>query len=289
MHARIVTLLLAFVLAACLVGSAQGTGAWLDSNDVQIHYVDGGQGPPVVLVHGFTHSIARDWEATGAIAGIEKAGYRVIAMDCRGHGDSGKPHEPSQYGLEMVQDVIRLMDYLHIERAHIVGYSMGGGIANQLLVNHPERVLTVTLIGAGWEGEDVQSFRAEMQAMADGLAKRDASALYRFVLPGQPLTDAQLAALNIALFERNDPDVLAAIMKGNEPLYQVSAASLRGATLPVLAIVGDQDPHNREGVHRMATVVKGLQVVELPGVTHAGSVKPSIEHIIKFLDQHRGN
>jgi pimeloyl-ACP methyl ester carboxylesterase len=291
MRARLVTLLFVCLPAACLVSSAQNNSASLDSNGVQIHYVDSGQGTPVVLIHGFSHSIARDWEAPGAVAAIGKAGYRVIAIDCRGHGESGKPREPSQYGMEMVQDVIRLLDHLHITRAHIVGYSMGGGIANQLLLNHPERVLSVTLIGSGWqgEGEDWHSFSAEMQAMAEGFAKRDASVFYRRLLPGQSVTDAQIAALNASLFEQNDPAVLAAILKGMQPIYQLSAASLRATRVPVLAIVGAQDPANREGVHRMATVVPGLQVLELPGVTHGGSVKPSIEPMIKFLKQHSSN
>ena len=54
------------------------------------------------------------------------AGYRVIALDCRGHGQSGKPQDPGQYGLEMVRDVVRLLDHLNVERAHVVGYAMGG-------------------------------------------------------------------------------------------------------------------------------------------------------------------
>src|SRR6266542_760882 len=110
---------IAFVLAAT-PALAQQTGlASFDSNGVQIRYVDKGRGAPVVLLHGFTGSYARHWEAPGVIAALQAAGYRVIAMDCRGHGQSGKPTEPSQYGLEMVQDVLRLLDHLHVERAHV--------------------------------------------------------------------------------------------------------------------------------------------------------------------------
>src|SRR6185503_733917 len=93
---------------------------------------------------------------------LEKAGYRVVAMDCRGHGQSGKPHDPGQYGLEMVRDVVRLLDHMQITRAHIVGYSMGGSIATQLLVKHPDRLRTVTLLGAGWAGEDLAAANAQM-------------------------------------------------------------------------------------------------------------------------------
>src|SRR5204863_10119417 len=134
---------------------------------VQIQYVDKGRGAPVVLLHGFTGSYARHWEAPGVLDAVESAGYRVIAMDCRGHGQSGKPHEVAKYGLEMVEDVIRLLDHLHIDRAHVVGYSMGGAIANQLLVRYPARLRSVTLLGAGWEGGDLQPITSFMTSMAD--------------------------------------------------------------------------------------------------------------------------
>jgi pimeloyl-ACP methyl ester carboxylesterase len=152
-----------FTVVACLAivapARAQQAAQSFDSNGVQIQYVDKGRGAPVVLLHGFTGSYARHWEAPGVIGALESAGYRVIAMDCRGHGQSGKPHDAGQYGLEMVQDVLRLLDHLHIDRAHIVGYSMGGWIAAQMLVRYPSRVRTVTLLGAGWEGGDTATIR----------------------------------------------------------------------------------------------------------------------------------
>src|SRR4030095_6015631 len=135
---------------------AQQATQSFDSNGVQIQYLDKGRGAPVVLLHGFTGSFRRHWEAPGVIGALETAGYRVIAMDCRGHGESGKPHDPALYGLEMAGGVIRLLDHLKITRAHLAAYSMGAAIANQLLIKHSSRLITVTLLGAGWEGEDLQ-------------------------------------------------------------------------------------------------------------------------------------
>src|SRR5262249_27817382 len=127
--------LIALVLASPNVARAQAApGDFFDSNGVRIHYVDSGRGEPVVLIHGFTGTYDRHWRAPGVTEALESAGYRAIGIDCRGHGESGKPSEPAQYGLEMVGDVVRLLDHLKIDRAHIVGYSMGGWIANQLLV-----------------------------------------------------------------------------------------------------------------------------------------------------------
>jgi pimeloyl-ACP methyl ester carboxylesterase len=260
-----------------------------DSSGIQIHYVEKGRGAPVVLLHGFTGSAARHWEAPGVISALETAGYRVIAMDCRGHGESGKPHDPGLYGLEMVGDVIRLLDYLKIDRAHVVGYSMGGAIANQLLTRHSPRLITVTLLGAGWEGEDLKVLATQFSALADGFDKKDATWLIRAVSSSgqQGPTAEEIAAANASLFARNDSDALAAAARGLLPLYQVSADSLRGVSLPVLAIVGEQDTLNLEGVKRMAAVVRGMEVVRLPGATHASSVRPSAEPLVAFLNKHR--
>ena len=211
MTTRILGVLVACVVAAPPLCQAQpSAGASFDSNGVKIAYVDKGRGEPVLLIHGFTGSYARHWEAPGVIDALEKAGYRATAIDCRGHGQSGKPHEVSQYGMEMVRDVVRLLDHLHIERAHIVGYSMGGAIATQLLVKHADRLLTVTLLGAGWAGEDLSVTNAQMLALADSFARRDASYLIRGVTSGgvNGPTDAEVAALSAALFARNDADAL---------------------------------------------------------------------------------
>lgn len=291
MTARIISLLIASVLIAPQASLAQqGAGESFDSNGVPIHYVDKGRGVPVVLLHGFTGSYARHWEATGVMEALETAGYRVIAMDCRGHGQSGKPSDPGQYGLEMVRDVVRLLDRLNIGRAHIVGYSMGGAIANQLLVNYPGRLITATLLGAGWEGDNLEALTSELLALAEGFAKKDASALIRGVTSSDRNgpTDDEVAAMSAALFARNDPQVLAAVARGLPPLYAISGDSLRAARLPVLAVIGEQD-HNLEAVKRMAGMVRSLEVVEIPGATHATSVRPSAKHLIAFLDKQQRN
>jgi pimeloyl-ACP methyl ester carboxylesterase len=289
MTARLYGLLVASSLLALSPSSlAQPTTASFDSNGVQIQYAERGSGEPVVLIHGFTGSYARHIENPGLMDRLEKAGYRAIAIDCRGHGQSGKPHDDSAYGMEMVRDVIRLMDHLKIERAHLFGYSMGGGIVSQLLVRQPERVLTATLLGAGWEGEDLTAFRSQMQALADGFARRDASPLIRAVTSGQkPPTDAEVAALNESLFARNDHQALAAAARGMTALFDVPRGKLQATTIPVLGIVGEQDAPNLTAVKRMATVVPKMEVVVLPGANHATSVRPSADPLIAFLAKHR--
>jgi pimeloyl-ACP methyl ester carboxylesterase len=258
-----------------------------NSNGVPIHYADSGRGVPVVLLHGFTGSYARHWESPGVMKALETGGFRVIAMDSRGHGQSGRPRESSDYGFELVRDVIRLLDHLKIDRAHIVGFSMGGAIANQLLIKYPRRLRTVTLLGAGWEGDDVRPITSQMLTVADGLAARDASVLMRILTPAdKPVPTGDEAATATAdLFSRNDPQVLGAIARSLPTLYEVPGKDLRATKVPVLAIIGQYD-NNLAAVNRMKGVMPRLEVIELPGADHRTSLRPSAEHILAFLNKH---
>ena len=116
-----------------------------NSNGVNIRFVDQGSGDAIVLIHGNGQSL-ESWINWGVLPNLARD-YRVIALDARGHGKSGKPHDAKAYGLEMGLDVIRLLDHLRVQRAHIIGYSMGAHSTAQLLTTRPERFLTATLGG----------------------------------------------------------------------------------------------------------------------------------------------
>src|SRR5688500_9494864 len=120
---------------------------YFDSDGVKIHYQVWGKGDPIVLVHGFTASIDANWVQPGIVDKLDDD-FKVIALDLRGHGKSDKPHDPAVYGEIMAMDVIRLLDHLKIDKAHIVGYSLGGFTTLKLVTMHPERFLTATLGGA---------------------------------------------------------------------------------------------------------------------------------------------
>jgi pimeloyl-ACP methyl ester carboxylesterase len=129
-----------------------------DSKGVSIRYTVQGSGEPVVLIHGLFANTQINWGAPGTLKALAK-NYQVIALDVRGHGGSGKPKEESAYGIELEEDVVRLLDHLHVKQAHVVGYSMGGMIAMKLLTRHPERVKSAVLGGMGWlrEGSALQN------------------------------------------------------------------------------------------------------------------------------------
>jgi pimeloyl-ACP methyl ester carboxylesterase len=158
----------------------------------------------------------------------------VIALDLRGHGASDKPRDPAEYGTPFVADLVRLLDHLGIERAHIVGYSMGAVITLKLLTVHPDRVASAVLGGAGWRPaamgppERVDQWQRQLEMVARG------ETTIAEVVAGPDtllLPPPMRAALN-----RNDPAVLAAVLQGNRGLLTVTDGS---ASRSVLAIAGN--------------------------------------------------
>ena len=106
--------------------------------------------PTIVLVHGFGSSRAQNWKSTGWYGGLTAAGFPIVAMDCRGHGDSGKPHDPAAYGHDrMAEDVVDVMKACSLTSALVLGYSMGGFIGLRLLAAQPERVIKLAVSGMG--------------------------------------------------------------------------------------------------------------------------------------------
>src|SRR5215468_2454987 len=119
--------------------SSGGSDFFVASDGVYIHYLTAGTtGSWVVLIHGYSDSAQRMWFTTGIAPALAK-NHRVVALDNRNHGESDKP-QPNGTGRAM--DVIELMDHLKIQKAHIHGYSMGGGMTGQLLAIAPERFIT---------------------------------------------------------------------------------------------------------------------------------------------------
>src|SRR5215470_12363889 len=128
-----------------------------DAKGVKLNYIIEGEGEPVVLIHGLSASARINWQMPGIISMLSKK-YQVIALDMPGHGESDKPSNEEAYGVAMVEDVVRLLDHLKIQKAHIVGYSMGGMIAVKFMATHQERTLSGVVGGMGWlrEGSQLQ-------------------------------------------------------------------------------------------------------------------------------------
>lgn len=130
------------------------TPAFFTHDGLRLAYLDlatpGTHRTPVLLIHGFASSIAVNWIGSGWTGMLASAGYRVIAIENRGHGASDKPRHPLAYHTErMAEDARALLDHLAVPRAFVAGYSMGARIAAFLALGYPRRVAGLALGGLG--------------------------------------------------------------------------------------------------------------------------------------------
>ena len=260
---------------------------FFDSDGTRIHYIITGEGEPVVLIHGFTANLQQNWKMPGIIDAL-RDDFQVIALDNRGHGRSDKPHDADQYGMRMIEDPIRLLDHLEIEKAHFVGYSLGGFITEKLMTVYPQRVITATLGGAGWN--EPESDRMDfIDELADSLEAGEGIApLIKLLNPkGNPEpTEQQIKTFNAMVMLTNDPKALAAVIRGTTQ-WIVSEKALRENKIPTLSLIGEKDPM-KEGVDALEQVMSNLKVVVLPGADHITATRHPLfrESLLEFLHEH---
>jgi len=240
--------------------------------DVEIDYLDEGEGDPAVLVHGFASTKEINWVFPAWIATLRRAGRRAIALDNRGHGKSTKLYRPEDYAIgTMAADVRALIDHLGIGRADLIGYSMGARICAFLAAHEPARVRAAVLAGVGISlvgGRD--------------LRKTIAAALEAPSL--QAVTDPTGRAFRtFAEQTRSDLRALAACIRGSsERLSRGDAAAIR---VPVLIAVGTAD--DVAGAARpLADLIPGAEVLEIPGRDHMRAVGDRVfkDGTLAFLD-----
>jgi pimeloyl-ACP methyl ester carboxylesterase len=257
-----------------------------DSAGVPIHYVEAGAGSPVVLVHSYAGDLESQWMATGVFETLARE-YRVIAFDQRGHGQSGKPHEPRAYGLEMTRDTPRLMDHLRVDRAHIVGYSMGAHLVAQLLTLAPQRFLSATLGGGTgrrrWSAQEERQTETEAAEIARGSLRSQMLRLWS--RDERPPDDRVIERSSAMFLKGKDCLALAACRRANRE--QVFATGdLRTVTVPVLGIVGGEDPY-MESYEELREVLPQMKLVVIEGADHAGAAgrREFVEALREFLDR----
>ena len=120
------------------------------SDGIRLAFIDEGAGEPVLLIHGFASSVRHNWIEPGWVSFLTRNGFRVVAFDNRGHGESDKLYDRALYGAPlMAEDARRLMDHLALPRADAMGYSMGARIAAFLALTHPQRVRSAIFGGLG--------------------------------------------------------------------------------------------------------------------------------------------
>ena len=241
------------------------------NGDVEIAYLDEGEGEPIVLVHGFASTKEVNWVQPGWVSTLNRAGRRVVALDNRGHGASSKLYDPAAYhSAVMADDVRALLDHLKIARADIMGYSMGARITAFLAVKHSERVRSSILGGLGIrlvEGVGLPGSIAEALE-ADSLddVKDPTGRLFR----------------EFAEQTKSDLRALAACIRGSrQTLTREQVASIH---IPVLVAVGTKDDVAGSAAE-LAALIPGAQALDIPGRDHmlSGGDKVFKLGVIDFL------
>lgn len=242
-------------------------GKYFDSNGIIIHYTDEGQGTPVILLHGFAVNADLNWRLPGIIRNL-KQDFRVISLDLRGHGLSSKPHEVSQYGLEMVGDVVRLMDHLQLKKAHIVGYSLGGMITLKFASLYPERVISIALLGVGWERPDNSAFLKALPQIEKSLSEGKGIKPLSSHLGDDRPKPGFLHTWSVKILTRyfNDNLALLGVVKGLGEIT-LTEEELKNLSMPILLIVGNRDPM-KQGALELAKLVNHARLIVLEGADH---------------------
>jgi len=241
--------------------------------DVEIAYLDEGEGDPVVLVHGFASSKNVNWVYPTWVSELRKNGFRVIAFDNRGHGDSSKLYDPEDYHIgTMASDITALMDHLGIERADVMGYSLGARMMGILAQTRPERVrsaifggLGIGLIKGGGPGENVAK-ALEAPSLDD-------------------VTDPVGRTFRaFADQTRSDRRALAACLRGSRRLMtEAEAASI---SVPTLIAVGTTD-EIAGSAEALAKIIPGAEVLDIPNRDHMRAVGDKVykEGVLNFLSR----
>ncbi len=243
-----------------------------EADGVKIAYLDEGEGDPILLIHGFASNKQVNWQYPGWVDLLVKDGRRVIAIDNRGHGDSQKFHDPDAYGAPiMAEDARRLLDHLDVERADVMGYSMGARISAFLTLNHSDRVRRAVFSGLGY-------------GMITGIGDPEPIAAALETDRIQDIGDRAGRAFR-AFAEQTGSDrlALAACMRSSR--QKISEEDVKRIDRPVLVAVGTKDDI-AGSPHKLAELIPHAEVLEIPGRDHMMAVGDKVhkQGVLAFLN-----
>jgi len=247
------------------------------SDGTTIAYIDepaaGGAGEPILLIHGFASNVRVNWVDTGWVRFLTRAGYRVIAIDNRGHGASEKLYDTASYSSPiMMEDARRLLDHLGVARADVLGYSMGARIAAFLALDHPARVRSAVFGGLGIN-------------MVRGLAGTGPIA---HALEAESIDQvSNPTARTFRAFAeqtRGDLKALAACIRSSRA--KLTAEMVAQIRCPVLVAVGTEDVIGGSA-SELAALIPGAVALEMAGKDHMKAVgdRAFKEGVLAFLKQ----
>src|SRR5258705_5189397 len=241
------------------------------NDQIEIAYLDEGEGDPIVLIHGFASTAAINWVHPGWVTTLTKARRRVIALDNRGHGASSKLYDPAAYhSATMAEDVRALLDHLGLARADVMGYSMGARIAAYLALAHPERVRSIVLGGLGSHLVDGVGLP---ESIADALEAPSLAAV----------SDPQGRVFRaFAEQTRSDLKALAACIRGSRQM--LTRDQVAAIAMPALVAVGSKDV-GAGSAPELAAMLPAGAALAIPGRDHMLAVGDKVfkEGVLNFL------
>jgi pimeloyl-ACP methyl ester carboxylesterase len=246
-----------------------------ETGGIEIAYTVQGEGDPVLLIHGFASNARTNWIDTRWVSFLAGNGFRVIALDNRGHGSSSKLYDPEAYaGPAMAQDALALLDHLGADKADVIGYSMGARIAAFLALAHPERVRSAVFAGLGAN-------------MIHGVG--DPAPIAEALLAPDPAYIAAPEARAFRLFAdqtKSDRRALAACIMASRD--RIPGEELSRLRVPVLVAVGTEDAI-AGAAKPLADVIPGAEALDIPGRDHMKAVGDKVfkDGALNFLKRHR--
>jgi pimeloyl-ACP methyl ester carboxylesterase len=240
---------------------------------VELAFLDEGTGDPIVLVHGFASNKEVNWVQPGWVTTLTRGGRRVIALDNRGHGASSKLYDPAAYDTAIMADDVRaLLDHLHIDRADVMGYSMGARNTAFLAVGAPSRVRSAILGGLGIR-------------LVEGVGLPETIAVALEAPSLADVTDPQGRTFRaFAEQTRSDLKALAACIRGSR--QTLSRDKVSAITVPMLIAVGTKDPI-AGSASELAALIPGARALDIPDRDHMLAVGDRVfkAGVLDFLNE----
>ena len=244
-----------------------------NSGGVEIAFEQWGDGAPILLIHGFASNRHVNWRDTGWVAALNDAGYRVIAIDNRGHGDSEKLYDKAQYLAPMMaEDARRLLDHLKIEQAAVMGYSMGARISAFLTMHNPTRVRCVIFGGMAAN-------------LVHGVGGAEAIGQALLAQKLSDVTDREARGFRIfADSTKADKQALAACILSSR--VKIKAEALAAIQCPALVVAGELD-EVAGSVEGLVAMLPNARGVTLPKRNHMNAVGDSAykQAVLGFLGE----
>jgi pimeloyl-ACP methyl ester carboxylesterase len=239
--------------------------------NIEIAYLAEGAGDPIVLVHGFASTKEVNWVQPGWVTTLMRDHRRVIALDNRGHGQSTKLYDPAEYHTDlMAGDVAALIEHLGLERADVMGYSLGARISAVLAVRHPEKVRSLILGGAGIALIHGAGLNADVAGALEAPAIEQVS---------DPVGRA------FRLFAeqtRSDLKALAACLRGSRQALR--REDMQAIRAPTLVAVGTRDDI-AGSPHELAALIPNGRALDIPNRDHMLAVGDKVYKagVLEFL------